>query len=427
MASFVAGGTPKFAASMLSLAALAAAPAVRSGTPFEPIAHNDRQAEIVDDIRTEQKLNGVYSAALVEPLTALSFLYQESGDHTLAIAAIERALQVQRVNYGLRTLDQAPLIRQWIDNAERMGDVAMAWDLEQALIALVQKNPDDLRAVPILREIGDRRMDLLVRFARGKFPPPPQIILGCYYDPVEDLLAYDARGCHAGSRRVAVQAILEEAQSYYRDAIDVLQRNDLYSSAELRELEMKLVRTSYLHGRDYAGKESPSRAAVGRESLSRVLAYDVASNAPAEARVATLVQMADWDLMFADGRNQNDAVLANYETAYRALEKAGSTQASIEETFSPQTPVAIPAFLPSPFKPCAPASESKSYIDVAFEIDRFGKSDKIKIVGSTDDVTNSAKRDLVRAIARSRFRPQFSAGHVAEDARVVVRHCLGET
>jgi tetratricopeptide (TPR) repeat protein len=416
MASFSTAGKPKSAASILCLAALIASPVVHCQLPFEPIAYDDRQAEIVDDIRAEQTLNGVYSAALVEPLTALSFLYQESGDHTLAIAAIERALQVQRVNYGLRTLDQAPLIQQWIDNAERMGDVAMAWDLEQALIALVHRHPNDLRAVPILREFGDKRMDLLVRYAKGELPP--QVVLGCYYDPVEDPFSIDRRVCHSGSRRVAIQAILREAQSYYRDAIRVMQRNDLYSSEELRELEMEVVRTSYLHGYD---------PGVGRRSLTRVLAYDVASNAPAETRVASLVQMADWDLMFANGRTENGAVLANYETAYRELEKAGGSQTSIVETFSPETPVVLPAFLPSPLKGCEQAAESKSHIDVAFEIDKFGKSDRIKVVGSTDDVTNAAKRNLVRVIARSRFRPQFAAGQVAEDAPVVVRYCLDES
>ena len=94
---------------------------------------------------------------------------------------------MQRANYGLRTLDQAPLIRQWIKNAETMGNFKMAWDLEQALLALAHRNPNDLRAVPILREIGDKRLDLLERYVKGE-EFPPQIILGCYYDPVRQRL-----------------------------------------------------------------------------------------------------------------------------------------------------------------------------------------------------------------------------------------------
>jgi hypothetical protein len=413
--AFAAPDTPRIAASILFLAALAVSPRGFCQPLFEPVAHDGRQAEVVERIREEQARNGMYSPALVEPLKALSLLYQESGDHHLAIAAIERTLQVQRVNYGLRTLDQAPLILQWIKNAEMMRNFAMAWDLEQALLALAHRHPNDLRTVAIFREIGDKRMDLLGRYIKGEFPP--QIILGCYYDPVHhDFMPSEQRNCYSGSRRVVIQAILWEAQRYYWDAIQVMQRNELYSSDELRNLEMELVRTSYLHG---------SSPAVGKQSLRRLLAYDVANGAPEETRIESLVQMADWDLLFADGRTENDAVLATYEAAYRELEKTGASQASIEETFSPKTPVVLPAFLPTPLV-SEQSSDSTGYIDVAFEISRYGKSDGIKIIGSTNDATDDAKKNLVRTIARSTFRPRLTAGRVAEKSPIIVRYYLNE-
>ena len=413
MASFVVPGTPKHAASTLFLAALAVSPLVFCQPLFEPVVRDGRQAEIVERIREEQGRNGVYSAALVEPLTALSFLYQESSDHDLAIAAIKRALQVQRANYGLRALEQAPLIMQWIKHAETMRNFTTAWDLEQALLALAYRNPDDLRSVPILREIGDKRMDFLGRYIKGEYLP--QIVLGCYYDPVEsDDLANEPRDCYAGSRRVAIQAILSEAQRYYSDAIAVMQRNELYSSDELRDLEMELVRTSYLHGRN---------PAVGKQSLRRLVAYDVANAAPRETRIESLVQMADWDLIFANGRHENDAVLATYEAAYRELERTGTSQASIEETFSPKTPVVLPAFLPNPLA-SEQTAESQGYIDVAFEISKYGKSDRIEIIDSTNNAPSVAKKNLVRMIARSTFRPRLTAGRVAEKSPIVVRYYL---
>src|SRR5262245_60551289 len=170
---------------LVFLAAVAVSPLVPGQPLFEPVAHDGHQAVIVDRIREEQALNGVYSAALVEPLTALSLLYQESGDGTLAIAAIQRALQVQRANYGLGTLDQAPLMLQSNKNAQTMRDFEMAWRLEHALLALAHRNPNDLRTVPIFRETADKRMDLLGRYAKGE-EFPPQVVLGCYYDPVRN-------------------------------------------------------------------------------------------------------------------------------------------------------------------------------------------------------------------------------------------------
>jgi hypothetical protein len=416
MASHVVPDTPRRAASILYLAAVAVSYAAFGQPRFDPVARDPRQAEIVEQIRQEQEQNGAHSAALVEPLMALSFLYQESGDRGLAVAAIDRALQVQRANFGLRTLDQAPLISQSIMNAEAMGSYKMAWDLEQALIALARKNPTDLRAAAILRDIGDKRMDLLERYVKNE-GFPPQIVLGCYYDPVqnEDDVS-EQRTCYAGSRRVAVRAIVTEAQRYYRDAIRVMQRNELYSSAELRELEMLLVRTNYLHAGD------PS---VGRASLNRLLSYEVASDAPWESRVDSLMQVADWDLMFANGRTERDAVLATYEALYRQLADAGTSRASIERMFSPATPVVLPAFLPNPLA-SEQTPESKGHIDVAFQITEYGKSREIKIIDSTPDVPDDAKKDVVRVIDRSTFRPRLTDGHIAANAPIVVRYYITE-
>ena len=417
-------GTQKIATRVAVLAALAAiAPLGLCESLFEPVVRDARQAEIVDRIREEQALNGAYSPALIEPFTALGYLYRQGGDPPLAVAAIGRALQILRANYGLRTLDQAPLMLQWIENAEAMRDFKMAWDVEKELLLLAYKNPDDPRSVPILHEIGDKRIDLLSRYVKGEFPP--QIVLGCYYDPFRiydnSVVNEHQQNCSSGSRRVAIQSILHEAQAYYRDAILVMRRNELYSSDELREIEMDLVRTSYLYGRSATiGKES---VGVVKASLRRLLEYDVANAAPPEVRIESFLRMADWDLMFANGRSESDAVLARYEAAYRELESAGVSRASIEEIFLPQTPVVLPSFLENPLA-SEPTSESDEHIDVAFEIDKYGHSEGIEAVGSTSTVADAAKKNLVRTIARSRFRPRVSDGRVADHSPVVVRYYL---
>jgi hypothetical protein len=271
------------------------------------------------------------------------------------------------------------------------------------LLQLAYRNPGDTRAASIFHKIGDKRMDLLERYAKGE-EFLPQVILGCYY----------AEECHAGSRRVAIQAMLLEAQRYYFAAIEVMQRNELYSSDELRNLEMELVRTSYVHGRD---------PGVGRASLRRLLTYEVASAASLQTRVESLVQLADWDLIYANGRNAMDAALATYEAAHRELEKAEVSPASIEEIFSPATPVVLPTFLPSPLV-SAQAAESQGYVDVAFEITKYGESRKIRIVDRASGVTDAAARGLVRSIARTMFRPRLTEGRVVESFPVVVRYYL---
>jgi len=73
------------------------------------------------------------------------------------------------------------VIRQLIHNEEARGNLAAASELEQALLALARRHPDDLRTVPILREAADKQMHVLERHLAGELPP--QISLGVFYRP----------------------------------------------------------------------------------------------------------------------------------------------------------------------------------------------------------------------------------------------------
>lgn len=89
-------------------------------------------------------------------------------------------LQVIRANYGIHSLEQAPIIRQLVGRAEANGKAVVAWDLEQELLELARRHIDDTRTAEVLRDTGDRRLDLLRRYdAKERLA---EIVLGCYYD-----------------------------------------------------------------------------------------------------------------------------------------------------------------------------------------------------------------------------------------------------
>jgi hypothetical protein len=363
------------------------------------------------EIQTAELLGGPNSAAVIAPLTALGLLYQESGQPFLANAALRQAVQAVRFNYGLHSLEQAPLIRRMIVNAESAGDRRFAWDLEQGLLALARRHPDDLRTAEILRDIADRRMDLLARYNAGEFPP--EIALGCYYEPprvARDDLRRD-RNCSAGSAHRVREGLVMEAQTYYATAVTIILHNQRFASDELPPLLMDLVDSSYRYG-------NPS---LGRRSLSYLLAYQATNSATGLAPVDTLVQIADWDLVHAVGRDEQESALTEYAQAYRLLEQQGMAQEAIQQMFSPETPVILPAFLPNPFVKDG-AHESTGHIDVAFEVDRYGRSRHVRILDSSDNATRLAEKRLVQLISRGRFRPRLTGGQIADAAPLVVRY-----
>jgi tetratricopeptide (TPR) repeat protein len=195
----------------MALCAVAAACPVFCQPALEASA--DRQRQIVETIDQEQSDNGPYSLELIGPLAALALFYQEQEDHDLAIVAVERARQVVRVNYGLHSIEEAPLLQQLIRSQEALGDVEMAWEIEQNLLTLARRYPNDLRTAPIWDEVADKREDVLERYIAGDFPP--QMVLGCYYW---------SRGnprCHSGSRGQAIRALSDEVDRYRVAALRV--------------------------------------------------------------------------------------------------------------------------------------------------------------------------------------------------------------
>ena len=366
--------------------------------PVEP----DAKSELAERIRQAQSEGGPYSMELIDPLTTLSLVYQEDGQAELATAAIEQALQVMRANYGLRSLEQAALLRQRIRSEEDRGNFAEAWELERTLQTMASAHPEDLRAAAIFHEIGDKRMELLERYSNGEFPA--QLALGCYY--AGDLQFTSS--CTAGSKEVARRAIRLDAQRNYAGAIHVLLRQRRHADGQLQELERKLIRSSY-DGLQYG---------TGRQSLGRLVAYTVASGEPLSSRAAAFVNVADWDLMF----EHRPLALDAYEQTYEHLKRQGVPQATIDELFAPAIPVVLPTFEPNPLLgDDAPAT---GYIDVAFEIMNVGVSRRIEILGTSDNVTAAAKENLIHLIERSRFRPRVSDGQFARASRVVVRYPL---
>jgi hypothetical protein len=429
------------------------------------LARGEESERVAASIRAAQAEEGADSAALVGPLTELSVLYEAEGEHALATAALEQARQVVRANYGLHTLDQVPLIRKALENQQALGNFAMVHALEEELFALAERFPDDLRTVVIHRELGERRMDLLRRFLAGEAPAE------IYGEPV-----YSFQGGNL------MQDLVSEAQIHYADAAAVILRNGLYSSEELRDLEMAVVRASDVFRQRFRPTEREAdgsirntpredygvgqalhqwwnytletlrtranelwdladpaasqdadrrrlrvdhittRHQLGRESYLRLIAYDDAvwSTDPNawRRRLEAHLQLADWDLLYSE----NGAALEDYASVHALLENTAMAEPLVATIFAPPIPIVLPTFLPNPLE----TQVSATYIDVAFEITKYGEGRRIEILGATPSVSDNAKRELEILIKSSRFRPRVTDGELARASRVVVRYYLND-
>lgn len=396
------------ALSRLILLALTLAPSIGSSQALALLTgSDDRQQELVTLIEDERSRNGPDSPELVGTWSALGLLYQERGQHALAIAAIEQARRVHRVNFGLYTVSEAPLLEQLILSEEALGNAEAAWNLEHTLLNLARRHNDDVRSARIFREIAEKRVDVLQRYERGEYPP--QIELGCYYS--RGRLWGRGGSCTAGSRGDVINGLSREIIRYYLAAAEVLFQHELYSSDELRELEQAVVERSYDRG----------IYRIGQASLRRLAFYEAASASPWQSQIDAYVQMADWELMHSQTRAAQEEALEMYRQVYQALDSEDAIE-TLDEIFSPSVPVVLPDFLPNPLATRGSADKNP-YIDISFVVTKLGESDDVTILDASDGVARADKRRLVRLVRTSRYRPRMSEGEF-DDSELVVRYFL---
>ena len=457
-----------------AIPAIAAALVLAAFTTPVFAGSNANDEVLLDQIQEILSRDGPYSVELLEPLSRLGLLYQEGEDYALALVTLERAQHIVRVNNGLYSLEQVPLLRQLMNVEGARGNAEGAWDRQQDLLTLLRRHPDDIRTAPALREIADRQMQVLAAVIAGE--RPPDVVLGCYYK--EWPTSADG-SCTAGSKSTVVQGMLAEAQRNYLDAIAVMLRQGLYDSDDLRALELDVLRGVDLMRTRYGGPsgrpvplvppytgasglepwrsrmaavaelaawdlpypderplegdalDSDSEANFvmkhahimdpyhrGRQSLRRLYAYGAASEGSPLQQADAVVQMADWDLLYS----HNSQAIESYQLAHAMLERDGAAETSVEQLFGPPTPVVLPAFQPNPLARDATRVET-GYIDVEFEITKYGRSRGVEILDDAN-ATHDAKQDLMALIRGSRYRPRLTDGAFADASSVRMRYYL---
>jgi hypothetical protein len=429
------------AAGFLVLAAGGSASAVAQVT-LDPSA-TEEQRRLIAKIDEEQTLHGVDGVELVGPLSDLARFYRDHGDVALAISAAQRAIAVVRVNHGLTTLEQAPLLLLQNQIEEGRGNVEQAWQLEQDLLQLVRQNAGDLGTVTILQDFADKRAGMLEQYRTGE--KPPQIVLGCYYAG-GPLQAHGATACRKGSRQVAMAAISNEVDEYRSMAVRTILHSDEYARGEVDGLVAEAVDGC----RHY--RADPLEVCKKEVELVADLAYVVGSSVP---RLDAQVRIADWQLLGAPWWQAPPRVssaaplvpgqlapgtvpaaksidtcpgcteaLESYRRAYEQLEKEGVEQAAIDRVFAPRVPVLLPGSRDRVF--VEPVGESGAYIDVAFAVTKQGRAVNVELRNATAGVSREQKFGVVRWIGDQRFRPIMTNGELADAVPVVVRYPVSE-
>ena len=108
---------------------------------------------VVDDLEYEY---GPYHRVLQEALVDLASAYEEMGDYQSSYDLYDRALHATRINAGLHSMEQIPVLKKLIDSLIRIGDVETAVEKQRYFYWIHQRAMDTgIDLVPVYSDMID--------------------------------------------------------------------------------------------------------------------------------------------------------------------------------------------------------------------------------------------------------------------------------
>lgn len=383
----------------------------------DPKLQETQYRSVIAEVSRSQ---GEFALPLGEQLLGLGHALQEQGRLEEALAAYESSRHVLRVNLGLYSLEQAPVLKDLFSVYAAQGDVENAHAMQEALFNLRvrhhggQDNPESVNA---LLDWADWNVTLYMLL-----------------DPQPNLEASALPYNRFNDPR------LELAYNTYTSALQTLQTHAHPGDFRLVMTERKLAALNFITDQKLqetfgttpspfatASSDNFDAAGSARESASTARFYDgdsalrraIAHSARQTERrnnevAARMVELGDWYLLF----DRRAAALDLYRDALQFMREASLPQEEVERIMSSGMPVPTPdaAYLAP-----ANANEFDGFLDVEFELTQFGMATHPRVIASSTD-DRRIERELLREIRDCKFRPKFVADSPVKGEKVQLRY-----
>jgi hypothetical protein len=308
-----------------------------------------------------------------------------SDHHAEAVPHLQRALSVQRSQYGLFDLRQQDTLKTLANSLTALNRVSEAQNLMIYRVRVAEKNYGEAtpKVIPSLCELGDWFSEnLLSAEARLAFQTALNIVgtTPALRDPI---IVEPLRGLARTRMR---------AQSYPQSGDGRL------TSATRREFNRE--------------GENALKQAV------QIVETDPSPVTPA-TRIETLLQMGDWYQVKKSPRE----ALTYYQRAWQLIRTTQGLPEAVSSAFN----VPLRVFYPTPpivtnMPGIAPEDTRFHHVQVEFTVAADGSVRDARIVDH--DTSDEHARDILDAVRESRFRPKFVDGQPAAASAIPYREVL---
>lgn len=367
---------------------------------------------------------------IAESMTSLARLMQREGNHEEALTMLERAVHISRVNDGLFSLQQAPVIDMQVGSHMALDQWEEADSLRQYHFYIhsrsMQSNEPEL--IPALiryaewhvQSYTDRRIDVM----------PVTRLIDAYQLYSVALSLADAQQEPAAWPRE--QYLQRMAYLAWQLSLTGPQMRPEVMYARSRQVDDDWVDRMT----DGQSNLRASTFAMGEDALQRIIAQREAHLQEAapdssvrrdllKQHVEAVLQLADWHLLFM--RRQGSAEL--YRQAWQML--ASEDEALRREVFgkvvsipvfdeylqpellqvaSGTTPELSNALAAPAIRPVSATTQKWPWVDMKFDLTRYGRVSNVELLNSSTEISENVRRRVITGLRDTPMRPLISEG-----------------
>lgn len=351
---------------------------------------------------------GVYDSRLVDQLIGLGLTEKSQGEQGKAISAFKRALHIKRVNSGLFSMEQVPILTYLIDSYAAMEDWRSANDKQSLIYSIQQQNYGE-GSPRLLAPLNKMVKWHLLAFNKGS-------------GMLHLLRAMDLN-------RKAI-AIIEKNYGVHDPRLNETLYRQALASYHLSEYHQLSQQTSFYQPTSFS--QSPSKTMSmadatptyfnpyrdGKKALlRRVNLFKSNPQLPIRDQVEALVNLGDWYFLF----DKKESALGVYREAIKLLDHESEDVEESQMTGIFSRPQALHFEIHDDNGP--PGADKKKplgYVRVKFTVTPGGRARDIEIIES--DPPEVKDSQVYRSVKNSRYRPRIVDGKPVLTEGVMEKH-----
>lgn len=349
---------------------------------------------------------GAWSQEVAQELETLGGLLLQQGEFEQAVTVFDRAVHINRVNHGLFSPQQVPLVQRVVDGHVALGQWKEADEQQQYAFYVQTKayGANDPRMISVFEDMARWN---LTSFYRGVDEDPTLRLLQTFllYRAAADTVV-----SHFGPRDPRYLPLLKKTA----DASDMMTRFAMPGTSVSTPTNPNIRMVS-----EFAGRSTrPQGGGGGEVALARIVDFYADERRPdtQETRIMLArarAELADWYLQ----RDRRQAALRLYEEAWQALAESDGAELA-QQVFGEIE------FLPSFTSFAAEKKEALGlnvdsgarigHVDVSFHVSRYGRMTDFEVLAQEPPELRRIELQIISAMRDRMARPRMVEGRTVD-------------